>query len=69
VWGMEVNQSGVHHKMKRNVGRPAKEPQTAQVTLTLRVPADFKRLLMSQANAYGMTMTEYLVTLVERDGA
>lgn len=55
--------------MKRNVGRPAKDPDKPQVTLTLRVSADFKRLLMTQANAYGMTMTEYLITLVERDGS
>lgn len=55
--------------MKRNPGRPPKDPDSEFVTLTLRIPAEFKRLLMSQADAYGMTMTEYLMTVVERDGA
>jgi hypothetical protein len=55
--------------MKRNVGRPPLDPQTPIVTLTLRVKSAFKRKLMSQAEAYDMTMTEYLIMLVERDGA
>ena len=55
--------------MKKNVGRPPKNPETPFVTLTLRVSAEFKSKLISQAQAYDMTLTEYLVTLVERDGA
>lgn len=55
--------------MKRNTGRPPVEPKSDVVTLTLRVKADWKRQLMSQASAYDMTLTEYLVMLVERDGA
>jgi predicted DNA-binding protein len=50
------------------MGRPATEPTKPVVTLTLRVPAEFKRRLMFQSEAVGMTMTEYLMTLVERDG-
>lgn len=55
--------------MKKNVGRPPKEPDAPFMTLTLRVSAEFKRRLISQAQAYDMTLTEYLTTLVERDGA
>lgn len=54
--------------MKRNVGRPPVEPSKETTTLTLRISADFKRRLMYQADAVGMTLTEYLITLVERDG-
>lgn len=54
--------------MKRNVGRPPVIPTKDSTTLTLRVSADFKRRLMLQADAVGMTLTEYLITLVERDG-
>ncbi len=53
--------------MRRNPGRPPKQPTGDKSTLTLKVSADFKRLLMSQADAYGMTLTEYLITLVKRD--
>jgi predicted HicB family RNase H-like nuclease len=55
--------------MKRNVGRPPIEPSKDFSTITLRVPAEFKKRLMAQAAAYDMTLTEYLRTLVERDGA
>lgn len=55
--------------MKRQPGRPPKDPETPVVTLTLRVPAEFKRLLISQADAYGMSLTEYLMTVVQRDGS
>jgi uncharacterized protein (DUF1778 family) len=53
--------------MRRNPGRPPKQPTGDKSTLTLKVTSDFKRLLMSQADAYGMTLTEYLITLVKRD--
>jgi len=55
--------------MKRNPGRPPKNPETPYVIMTMRVPAEFKRLLMAKADAYGMTMTEYVKMLVERDGS
>lgn len=53
--------------MRRNPGRPPKEPTGDKSTLTLKVTADFKRLLMHQADAYGMTLTEYIITLVKKD--
>ena len=53
--------------MRRNPGRPPKQPTGDKSTLTLKVSADFKRLLISQADAYGMTLTEYLITLVKKD--
>ena len=53
--------------MRRNPGRPPKQPTGEKSTLTLKVSSDFKRLLMSQADVYGMTLTEYLITLVKRD--
>jgi len=53
--------------MRRNPGRPPKEPTGDKSTITLKVSADFKRLLMHQADTYGMTLTEYLITMVKRD--
>ena len=55
--------------MKRNPGRPPKDPETPFVLLTMRVPAEFKRLLMNKADAYGMTLTEFVRMVVERDGS
>ena len=53
--------------MRRNPGRPPKEPTGDKSTITLKVSSDFKRLLIHQANLYGMTLTEYLITMVKRD--
>ena len=53
--------------MRRNPGRPPKEPTGDKSTITLKVSSDFKRLLMHQANLDGMTLTEYLITMVKRD--
>ena len=53
--------------MRRNPGRPPKEPTGDKSTITLKVSSDFKRLLMQQADTYGMTLTEYLITMVKRD--
>ena len=55
--------------MKKNVGRPPKNPETPFVTLTLRISSESKSMLIKQAQAYDMTLTEYLLTLVARDGA
>lgn len=48
------------------MGRP---PQHAagDTTITLRVSADTKNRIVDMADAYDMTITEYLLTLVERD--
>jgi antitoxin component of RelBE/YafQ-DinJ toxin-antitoxin module len=37
--------------------------------MTMKVPAEFKRLIMENADAYGMTMTEFIKMVVERDGS
>jgi len=38
-------------------------------TLTVRLSAADKTLLISMAEGYGMTMTEYIVSLVHRDSS
>ena len=48
------------------MGRPAKHA-AGDTTITLRVPADIKNRIVDMADAYDMTITEYLLTLVERD--
>ena len=53
--------------MRRNPGRPPKIPTGDKSTITLKVSSDFKRLLMQKADTYGMTLTEYLITMVKRD--
>jgi len=53
--------------MRKNPGRPIKTPTGDRSTVTMKISADDKRLIIGQANAYGMTITEYLITLVERD--
>lgn len=55
--------------MKRRTGRPAKQPTTKNTTLTLRIPSTLKSQLMEQADAYDMSITEYLTTLIERDAS
>jgi hypothetical protein len=52
--------------MKRNVGRPPKEPVGDKVALTLKIPTDVKRKLITDSDAFGMTITEYLITLINR---
>lgn len=52
--------------MKRNVGRPPKEPTGDKVALTLKIPSEVKKKLMDDSNAFGMTLTEYIITLVQR---
>jgi hypothetical protein len=53
--------------MKRNTGRPAKLPTSERATITMKIDADLKRLIILQAQAYGMTITEYITMLVQRD--
>ena len=56
--------------LQPKVGRPPKkaEPGTS-TTLTIRIPAEIKNLMVDQAAAFDMTLTEYLVSLVERDAS
>lgn len=55
--------------MKRNVGRPPVIPNGGKSSLTMKVSAEFKQKVLNQAEAYGMTITEYIQTLVDRDAA
>lgn len=54
------------YPVKRNVGRPPKEPTGGIVALTLKIPSDIKRKLITDSDAVGMTITEYLITLIQR---
>lgn len=53
--------------MKRRTGRPPKHASGTHTTITLRIPAPLKTMLIEQSDAYDMSITEYLTTLVERD--
>jgi len=53
--------------MKRNVGRPLKQPIGNSSTLTLKISSDLKRKMIENADGWGMTLTEYIQMLVERD--
>ena len=55
--------------MKRNPGRPVVMPTKPITTITLRVSKEFKEQLIAQAEAVDLTLTDYLIALVERDGA
>jgi len=52
--------------MRKKMGRP---PQHAagDTTITMRVSADVKNRIVDMADGYDMTITEYLLTLVEKD--
>jgi len=52
--------------MKRNVGRPPKEPTGDKVALTLKLPSSVKKKLINDSNAVGLTLTEYLIALINR---
>jgi hypothetical protein len=53
--------------MKRNPDRPVTLSDKPFSTLTLRVSREFKQKLISQAEAVDLTLTDYLIALVERD--
>jgi len=56
--------------MKRNVGRPPVTPTPGgQSSITMKIPSEFKQQVLDQSQAYGMTITEYIQTLVDRDAA
>lgn len=54
--------------MKRN-GRPPKINPNKTSTLTIRVHPDAKKLIVEMADGYDMTLTEYILTLVQRDAS
>jgi antitoxin component of RelBE/YafQ-DinJ toxin-antitoxin module len=53
--------------MKKNVGRPPAQPKGQYSTITLRLDAKVKSKLIADSEAVGMTLTEYLSTLIERN--
>jgi len=55
--------------MKRNPGRPTVTPTKPFTTVTIRVNKEFKEKLIKQAEAVDLTLTDYIIALVERDSA
>lgn len=45
------------------------EASNGHVTLTIRLKSSDKAQLVTMAEGYGMTMTEYITMLVERDAS
>lgn len=55
-------------KIKKRHGRPPTPAQAnTKTTLTIKIPADMKNLMMEQADAYDMSLTEFISMLVIRD--
>lgn len=55
--------------MTTRMGRPPKINATKTTTLTIRLSPDNKRLICELADGYDMTLTEYIMTLVQRDAS
>lgn len=55
--------------MKRNPGRPTVRPTKPYTTLTIRIPSSLKEKIINQADAVDLTLTDYITTLVVRDGS
>jgi antitoxin component of RelBE/YafQ-DinJ toxin-antitoxin module len=50
-------------------GRPPKPTQNKNSTITIKIPGSTKNEIVALAEGYGLTITEYLLTLVERDAS
>ncbi len=50
-------------------GRPPKQTPNPRATITLKISGETKNRVVALADGYGMTITEYLLTLVERDAS
>tara|TARA_Y100001951_G_scaffold96215_1_gene94651 strand:- start:180 stop:368 length:189 start_codon:yes stop_codon:yes gene_type:complete len=49
-------------------GRPPKRAKEGtSTTLTVRIPAEIKNQMIDRAQEYDLTVTEYLISLVQRD--
>lgn len=50
-------------------GRPPVQPKEGAqfTTITMRIPADVKRHLIEVADGYDMSITEYIISLIDRD--
>lgn len=55
--------------MKAKTGRPPKQPTGTHSTLTIKISASDKTLLIQMADAYDMTITEYILTLLKNDAS
>lgn len=55
--------------MKAKTGRPPKQPTGSHSTLTIKIPAEDKSLLIQMADAYDMSITEYILTLLKNDAS
>jgi hypothetical protein len=54
--------------MKKRHGRPPhKAPPNTKTTLTIKIPSDVKNLMVDQADAFDLSISEYLSMLVVRD--
>ena len=54
--------------MKKRHGRPPTRAQAnTKTTLTIKIDAKLKNLMMDQADAYDLPISEYLGVLVVRD--
>ena len=54
--------------MKKRHGRPPTRPKAnTKTTLTIKIDAKLKNLMMDQADAYDLPISEYLGVLVVRD--
>jgi uncharacterized protein (DUF1778 family) len=51
------------------MGRPPKIEANKITTLTIRLKPDDKKRLCELADGYDMTLTEYIMTLVNRDAS
>ena len=55
--------------MNARPGRPPKKPTGRVSTITLRVPANIKEYIIETSENLDMTLTEYIITLIQRDAA
>lgn len=55
--------------MNARPGRPPKKPQGRTSTLTLRVPSKIKEFIIENSENLDLTITEYIVALIQRDAA
>ena len=54
--------------IRPQTGRPPKRAKEgASTTLTVRIPAEIKNQMIDRAEEYDLTVTEYLISIVERD--
>ncbi len=55
-------------EIRPKVGRPPRRAEAGtSVTLTIRIPAEIKNQMIDMAEAYGLSITEYISALVDRD--